>query len=229
MLQPLFDAELDYQPGMSPLTSEGDGTLIGSGDGAVHGPKLTGALEWTLFEQPGSTMCAMAPVARIITGDGAASGSKAAATAPAAVTATRSGGSRRPSTSPPATAATPGSTAHWPCGKASSTRSPTAPSTRPSFSQLMDGAQLVWLRPTFPPPHAWNALALRADQEETAEPGGHPLPDAGCARPGGNAWCGAHGRVTLRPWRSASAGDASPGPIRACWPPSFALLMNRCG
>ena len=34
MLEPLFDAELDYQPGMPPLTSEGDGTLIGSGDGA---------------------------------------------------------------------------------------------------------------------------------------------------------------------------------------------------
>ena len=71
MLEPLFDAELDYQPGMPPLTSEGDGTLIGSGDGAVHGPKLTGKLEWTLFEQPGSTLCAMAPVARITTGDGA--------------------------------------------------------------------------------------------------------------------------------------------------------------
>jgi len=56
---------------MSPLTSEGDGTLIGSGDGVVHGPKLTGTLEWTLFEQPGSTMCPMAPVARITTGDGA--------------------------------------------------------------------------------------------------------------------------------------------------------------
>ena len=71
MLEPLFDAELDYQPGMPPLTSEGDGTLIGSGDGAVRGPKLTGTLEWTLFEQPGSTVCAMAPVARITTGDGA--------------------------------------------------------------------------------------------------------------------------------------------------------------
>src|SRR5207244_8198645 len=57
MLEPLFDAELDYQPGMPPLTSDGDGTLIGSGDGAVHGPKLTGKLEWTLFEQPGSTVC----------------------------------------------------------------------------------------------------------------------------------------------------------------------------
>src|SRR5712691_9519305 len=71
MLEPLFDAELDYQPGMPPLTSDGDGTLIGSGDGAVHGPKLTGKLEWTLFEQPGSIMCLMAPVARITTADGA--------------------------------------------------------------------------------------------------------------------------------------------------------------
>ena len=71
MLEPLFVAELDYQPGMAPLTSEGDGALIGSGDGAVHGPNLTGTLEWTLFEQPGSTMCAIGPVARIITGDGA--------------------------------------------------------------------------------------------------------------------------------------------------------------
>ncbi len=71
MLEPLFDAELDYQPGMPPLTSKGDGALVGSGDGAVRGPKLTGTLEWTLFEQAGSTMCAMAPVATITTGDGA--------------------------------------------------------------------------------------------------------------------------------------------------------------
>ena len=71
MLEPLFDAELDYQPGIAPLTSAGDGALVGSGDGAVHGPKLNGKLEWTLFEQPGSTVCAMAPVARITTGDGA--------------------------------------------------------------------------------------------------------------------------------------------------------------
>ena len=45
MLEPLFDAELDYQPGQAPLTSEGDGALVGSGDGTVHGPKLTGTLE----------------------------------------------------------------------------------------------------------------------------------------------------------------------------------------
>ena len=65
MLEPFFDAELDYRPGMPPLTSEGDGALIGSGDGAVRGPKLNGKLEWTLFEQAGST------VARITAGDGA--------------------------------------------------------------------------------------------------------------------------------------------------------------
>jgi hypothetical protein len=71
MLEPLFDAELDYRPAMAPLTTEGDGALIGSGDGAVHGPKLNGKLEWTLFEQPGSTVCPMAPIARILTDDGA--------------------------------------------------------------------------------------------------------------------------------------------------------------
>lgn len=32
MLEALFDAELDYQPGMVPLTSAGDGALIGSGE-----------------------------------------------------------------------------------------------------------------------------------------------------------------------------------------------------
>src|SRR5215472_12653215 len=53
MLEPLFEAELDYQPGMAPLASEGDGALIGSGDGTVRGPKLDGKLEWTLFERPG--------------------------------------------------------------------------------------------------------------------------------------------------------------------------------
>ena len=71
MLEPLFDAELDYQPGMPPLAGQGDGALIGSGHGAVRGPKLTGTLEWTLFERPGSTVCPMAPVARITTLDGA--------------------------------------------------------------------------------------------------------------------------------------------------------------
>ena len=64
MLEPLFDAELDYHPGMPPLTSQGDGVLIDSGDGAVRGPKLNGTLEWTLFEQPDSTVCPAVPRAR---------------------------------------------------------------------------------------------------------------------------------------------------------------------
>jgi hypothetical protein len=34
MLEPLFDAELDYQPGMPPLTREGDVARITTGDGA---------------------------------------------------------------------------------------------------------------------------------------------------------------------------------------------------
>jgi hypothetical protein len=71
MPEPLIGAEPGYQAGMPPLASAGDGALTGSGDGAVHGPKLNGTLEWTLFEQPGSTVCPVAPVARIITDDGA--------------------------------------------------------------------------------------------------------------------------------------------------------------
>ena len=71
MLEALFNADLDYQPGMPPLISQADGALIGSGGGTVRGPNLNGTLEWTLFEQPGSTVCTMAPVARITTGDGA--------------------------------------------------------------------------------------------------------------------------------------------------------------
>jgi hypothetical protein len=50
---------------------EGDGELIGSGDGAVTGPRLSGALRWTLFEHPGELVCAMSPVALIATDDGA--------------------------------------------------------------------------------------------------------------------------------------------------------------
>lgn len=67
----LFDAELQYQPGMDPLAEEGDGALIGSGDGTVAGPMLAGNLRWTLFEQPGELVCAMSPALRIETHDGA--------------------------------------------------------------------------------------------------------------------------------------------------------------
>lgn len=53
MLQHLFDAEVVYCPEMEPLTRDGEGELIGSGDGSVVGDRITGALAWTLFERPG--------------------------------------------------------------------------------------------------------------------------------------------------------------------------------
>lgn len=70
-LEHLFDAELEYQPGMEPLAEEGEGALVGSGDGTVSGPTIVGTLRWTLFEQPGELVCAMSPTLRIDTDDGA--------------------------------------------------------------------------------------------------------------------------------------------------------------
>ena len=67
----LFDAELEYRPGMEPIATEGEGQLIGSGDGAVRGERLSGRLRWTLFEQPGELACTMNPILVIATGDGA--------------------------------------------------------------------------------------------------------------------------------------------------------------
>lgn len=45
--------------------------LIGSGDGAVQGPSVSGKLRWTLFEHPGDLVCSMNPVLVIDTDDGA--------------------------------------------------------------------------------------------------------------------------------------------------------------
>ncbi len=70
-LEHLFDAELQYRPGMPPIASEGEGRLIGSGDGVVQGEKLDGTLRWTLFEQPGELVCPMNPILAIATRDGA--------------------------------------------------------------------------------------------------------------------------------------------------------------
>jgi Alkylmercury lyase len=71
MLEHLFDAELVYRSEIEPLTEEGEGELVGSGDGTVTGPALAGGLAWTLFERPGRLVCAMNPVAVIETSDGA--------------------------------------------------------------------------------------------------------------------------------------------------------------
>jgi hypothetical protein len=70
-LEHLFEAELQYRPGMPPIGTEGEGRLIGSGDGVVRGAKLEGNLRWTLFEAPGTLVCAMNPILAIATGDGA--------------------------------------------------------------------------------------------------------------------------------------------------------------
>src|SRR5262245_36438121 len=71
MLVPLLDAELVYRAEIEPLTREGEGELIGSGDGTVVGDAIKGRLTWTLFERPGKLSCAMNPVALIETEDGA--------------------------------------------------------------------------------------------------------------------------------------------------------------
>lgn len=71
MLVHLFDAELVYRSEMEPLTREGEGELIGSGDGSVVGDAINGTLAWTLFERPGKLSCAMNPVAVIATDEGA--------------------------------------------------------------------------------------------------------------------------------------------------------------
>jgi hypothetical protein len=71
MLEHLFDAELVYRSEMEPLTRNGEGELIGSGDGSVAGDAIAGALAWTLFERPGKLSCAMNPIAVIDTDDGA--------------------------------------------------------------------------------------------------------------------------------------------------------------
>lgn len=71
-IRPLFDAVLVHQFDMGPLTTDGEGELIGSGDGVVQGPSLSGTLRWTLFEHPGRLVCSMNPVIVLETNDGAA-------------------------------------------------------------------------------------------------------------------------------------------------------------
>lgn len=46
----LFDAELQYRPGMTPIAKDGEGELIGSGNGVLRGDRLEGSFRWALFE-----------------------------------------------------------------------------------------------------------------------------------------------------------------------------------
>jgi hypothetical protein len=53
MLEHVFDAELVYLADMEPLSDDGEGELIGSGEGTLVGAAIEGTLRWTLFERPG--------------------------------------------------------------------------------------------------------------------------------------------------------------------------------
>ena len=70
-VRPLFDAVLAHRAEMAPVTLDGEGEMIGSGDGLAEGP-LSGTLRWTLFEEPGPIVCTMNPVIVLDTDDGAA-------------------------------------------------------------------------------------------------------------------------------------------------------------
>ncbi len=70
-LAPLFDAELQYRPGMAPVVStEGRPGLLGSGDGHVTGPRLRGRIRWSIFEEQGSGECTTTIAGWIDTDDG---------------------------------------------------------------------------------------------------------------------------------------------------------------
>lgn len=67
----LFEAELQYRPGVPRVTSSGGsvGEYLGSGDGTLEGPKIRGTVRWDLFEEQGETLCRSALVGVIETDD----------------------------------------------------------------------------------------------------------------------------------------------------------------
>jgi Protein of unknown function (DUF3237) len=58
-LEYLFEMELQFQQGMVPIaSSEGrGGEYIGSGDGTVKGPRISGTVRWDLFEEQEEALC----------------------------------------------------------------------------------------------------------------------------------------------------------------------------
>ncbi len=72
-LERLFEAELRFQPNMSPVVPAAgrEGELVGSGDGSVRGPAVKGTIKWSNFETPGERLCGMYPAGVIETTDGA--------------------------------------------------------------------------------------------------------------------------------------------------------------
>lgn len=133
MFEHLFDAELVYRSGIEPLARDGEGELIGSGDGTVVGPAIAGMLLWTLFERPGKLVCTMNPVAMIEIADGTRVRSRRVVSGDDRRRRAGPGLSPRRCGSRARTTAIAGSTKRSACGKASSTRRSIAPTTRPSL------------------------------------------------------------------------------------------------
>jgi hypothetical protein len=69
----LFDVEIKVVPNMPAVVSSDGriGEFVGSGDGRVTGPRLTGTLRFSLFEKVGDTACRMDTGAVLRTDDGA--------------------------------------------------------------------------------------------------------------------------------------------------------------
>ncbi len=87
LLNPLFEARLQYQPDMEGVVSAETrvGELVGSGDGTVSGDVLSGNARWSMYAgncayvfvrvdilpPPGQPLCTVHPVGVIETSDGA--------------------------------------------------------------------------------------------------------------------------------------------------------------
>ena len=68
----LFDAELRYVHDMAPVAElDARGQLAGSGTGRVEGPRVSGTLRWSNFEQVFDDHCRLNVAGTIETDDGA--------------------------------------------------------------------------------------------------------------------------------------------------------------
>jgi len=58
-LEHLFDMELEYRQGMKPVYSDRGklGEYLGSGEGAIFGPKINGIVRWDLYEEEDQRLC----------------------------------------------------------------------------------------------------------------------------------------------------------------------------
>jgi hypothetical protein len=87
LLNPLFEARLQYQPDMEAVVSAEtrEGELVGSGEGSVSGGQLSGKTRWSMYAgncayvfvraglepPPGQQLCTVHPAGVIETSDGA--------------------------------------------------------------------------------------------------------------------------------------------------------------